>query len=95
MGVQTGLGRGLAVKLRSGKVQVKSGLVQFWFRQELKFNSLELDSEVGRLVKITVGPKYQNCVGALQFPKLDQIEVFCVEIPSVMTMLRLAGTCRA
>ena len=37
----------------------------------------------------------QNCVGALQFPKLDQLEVFCVEIPSVMTMLRLAGTCRA
>ena len=31
-GVQTGLGRGLAVKLMSGKVQVKSGLVQFWIR---------------------------------------------------------------
>ena len=42
------LGRGLAVKLRSVKVQVRSGpgLVQYW----LKFNSFDLDSEVGRLV---------------------------------------------
>ena len=38
-GLQTGLGRGLAVKLRSGLVQYM-----------LKFNSFELDSEVGRLV---------------------------------------------
>ena len=35
-GLQTGLGRGLAVKLRSGLVQYR-----------LKFNSFELDSEVG------------------------------------------------
>ena len=42
-GLQTGLGRGLAVKLRSVKVQV-------WFGIEFKFNSFELDSEVGRLV---------------------------------------------
>ena len=28
----------------------RSGLVQVWFSIELKFNSFELDSEVGRLV---------------------------------------------
>ena len=38
--VQTGYRRGLAVKLRSGKVQV-------WFSLQPKFNSFELDSEVG------------------------------------------------
>ena len=45
-----GLGRGLDVKLRSGMVQVRfgSGLVQF----PGKFNSLELDSEVGRLFPV-------------------------------------------
>ena len=37
------LGEGHAVKLKSCKVQV-------WFSLQLKFNSLELDSEVGRLV---------------------------------------------
>ena len=39
-GLQTGLGRGLVVKLRSG-------LVQVWFSLQLKFNSLELNTEVG------------------------------------------------
>ena len=29
----------------------RSGLVQVWFSIELKFNSFELDSEVGRLVE--------------------------------------------
>ena len=43
-GLHTGLGMGLVVKLRSGLVQV---------RLQLKFNSLELDSEVGRVVEIT------------------------------------------
>ena len=35
----------------------RSGLVQVWFSIELKFNSFELDSEVGRLVflKICLG----------------------------------------
>ena len=37
--------RGLVVQVRS-----RSGLVQVWFSIELKFNSFELDSEVGRLV---------------------------------------------
>ena len=46
VGLQTGLGRGLAVKLRSGLVH------QVWFSIELKFNSFELDSEVGRLVPL-------------------------------------------
>ena len=32
----------------------RSGLVQVWFSIELKFNSFELDSEVGRLVTLTV-----------------------------------------
>ena len=43
MGPQTGYGRGLAVKVRSGPGQV-------WFSLQPKFNSFELDSEVGRLV---------------------------------------------
>ena len=33
-------------------VKLRSGLVQVWFRLHLKFNSLELDSEVGRLVVV-------------------------------------------
>ena len=34
-----------------GELRSMSGLVQVWLSLELKFNSLELDSEVGRLVK--------------------------------------------
>ena len=34
----------------SGQVRSKSGLVQVWFSLQLKVSSLELDSEVGRLV---------------------------------------------
>ena len=34
----------------SGQLRSSSGLVQVWFSLELKFNSFELDSEVGRLV---------------------------------------------
>ena len=34
----------------SGQVRSRSGLVQVWFSLQLKFNSFELDSEVGRLV---------------------------------------------
>ena len=33
-----------------GQVRSKSGLVQVWFSLQTKFNSFELDSEVGRLV---------------------------------------------
>ena len=36
----------------SGQLRSKSGLVQFWLSLELKFNSSELDSEVGQLVSI-------------------------------------------
>ena len=36
----------------SGQVRSMSGLVQVWFSIELKFNSFELDSEVGRLVSL-------------------------------------------
>ena len=34
----------------SGQLRSRSGLVKVWFSIELKFNSFELDSEVGRLV---------------------------------------------
>ena len=34
----------------SGQLLSRSGLVQVWFSIELKINSFELDSEVGRLV---------------------------------------------
>ena len=33
-----------------GQVRSRSGLVQVWFSLQPKFNSFELDSEVGRLV---------------------------------------------
>ena len=36
--------------LRSGQLRSGSGLVQVWFSIDLKFNSFELDSEVGQLV---------------------------------------------
>ena len=36
----------------SGQVRSRTGLVQVWFSLQLKFNSFELDSEVGRLVLI-------------------------------------------
>ena len=36
--------------LQSEDYQLISGLVQVWFSLELTFNSLELNSEVGRLV---------------------------------------------
>ena len=49
-GLQTGYGRDLLSS--SGKVKSKSGLVQVWFSLQTKFNSFELDSEVGRLVNI-------------------------------------------
>ena len=35
----------------SGQLRSRSGLVQVWFSIELKFNSFELDSEVGQLVQ--------------------------------------------
>ena len=34
----------------SGQVRSRSGLLQVWFSLHPKFNSVELDSEVGRLV---------------------------------------------
>ena len=36
----------------SGQVRSRSGLVKVWFSLQLKFNSFELDSEVGPLVCI-------------------------------------------
>ena len=41
----------------SGQLRSRSGLVQVWFSIELKFNSFELDSEVGRLVVLVFGPR--------------------------------------
>ena len=38
----------------SGQVRSRSGLVHFWFSLQPKFNSFELDSEVGRLVVLRV-----------------------------------------
>ena len=39
----------------SGQLRSKSSLVQVWFSKELKFNSFELDCEVGRLVLLQYG----------------------------------------
>ena len=36
----------------SDQVRTRSGLVQVWFILQPKFNSFELDSEVGRLVQL-------------------------------------------
>ena len=38
----------------SGQVRSRSGLVQVWFSSQLKFNSLELDSEVERTCLVPV-----------------------------------------
>ena len=38
----------------SGQVRLRSGLVQVRFSLQLKFNSFELDSEVGRLVNTQI-----------------------------------------
>ena len=38
----------------SGQVRSRSGLVQVWFSLQPKFNSFELDSEVGRLVSVAI-----------------------------------------
>ena len=54
--LRKGLGRGLAVVSSSGQLRSISGLVQVWFSLELKFNSFELDSEVGRLVSSPLYP---------------------------------------
>ena len=51
-GLQTRLGRGLAVVLSSGQLRSRAGLVQIWICLEIKFNSLELDSEVGLVLSL-------------------------------------------
>ena len=43
---------------KSGQVRSQSGLVQVWFSLQPKFNSFELDSELGRLVQIVI---QSNC----------------------------------
>ena len=53
MGTTKGTSEGISIRTWKGTcchVKLRSGLVQVWFRLELRFNSLELDSEVGRLV---------------------------------------------
>ena len=41
-------------------VRSRSGLVQVWFSLQPKFNSFELDSEVGRLVLSKIGTEEEN-----------------------------------
>ena len=43
-----------------GQVWSSLGLFQVWFRLQLKFDSLELDSEVGQLVYYKVGSKTEK-----------------------------------
>ena len=50
-GLGGGLGEGLGGGVGGGLQ--RSGLVQVWFSLQPKFNSFELDSEVGRLVLFT------------------------------------------
>ena len=44
------LGLGLVVLLRLGQVRTRPGMVQILLSLQLKFNSLELDFEIGRFV---------------------------------------------
>ena len=46
----------------SGQVRSRTGLVQVWFSLQPKFNSFELDSEVGRLVWLV---KYHQSIEIL------------------------------
>ena len=64
-GLQTGLGRGLAVKVSKGPGQV-------WFSIQLKFNSFELDSKVGRLVLLL------RSKSELELDGVCQAEVQCL-----------------
>ena len=55
MEFQGGLGGGLGGRLGgglggTGQVRSRSGLAKVWFSLRPKFNSFELDSEVGQLV---------------------------------------------
>ena len=62
-GIQTGYGRGLAVKLRSGKIQVR-------FSLQPKFNSVELDSEVGRLVHNSIHDMTNNIIHDMLYDRI-------------------------
>ena len=42
----------------SGQVRSRSGLVQVWFSLQPKFNSFDLDSDVGRLVLLSNDRRY-------------------------------------
>ena len=55
----------------SGQVRSRSGLVQVWFSLQPKFNSFELDSEVGRLVSNTNQRETLNFTISLQNVKID------------------------
>ena len=55
----------------SGQVRSRLGLVQVWFSLQLKFNSLELDSKVGRLVAFLLNLTYQ--LEDRYFPRSSQI----------------------
>ena len=51
MGTTKGTSEGISIRTWKGTcchVKLRSGLVQVWFRLELRFNSLELDYEVAR-----------------------------------------------
>ena len=64
----------------SGQLRSRSGLVQVWFSIELKFNSFELDSEVGRLVYLkyrSTQIKYRsNQIGTVNFNSFESY-IFC------------------
>ena len=49
-----------------GQLRSRSGLVQVWFSIELKFNSFELDSEVGRLVFAVLGQILKHLISILK-----------------------------
>ena len=58
-----------AVKLRSGKV---------WFNLQLKFNSLELDSEIGQLVSLC-SPSYLESVES----QVELIDLGAVKVEGI------------
>ena len=83
----------------SGQVRSRSGLVQVWFSLQPKFNSFELDSEVGRLVitRLIVDRNkleiliWNYGVGLTQSYKLDQSLYYedLLKVPLIMFYFNL------
>ena len=57
-----------------GDMLSSSGMVQVWFRLQLKLNSIELDSEEGRLVYFPLFLKLPAALCCYIFPSLNGVK---------------------